>query len=591
MRDQTEPHTNVVLTKLGPGWLAVPFCDEDSKRKTSNLREAIGDVIRGFSLCTMMAPTTDNGGSDDYADDPSASSAALCIRLYHLDQQFSVVYTHQCFEKEWIPGYQPFQEYLSKDASQQQQRQHRSYQYHQLPNQRELCIHITLSPSCETCHIRAQVRDAPPRCEELCQPPKSKKPRLGDDSTEEGNDINNNNNDTEHKIERDVSSAVSTAVGNDGKRDNEKEKDCLVSTQYGRETVSQEEGIGGAAPATLQQRLSPEDICQTLVEKGTVPPMRVDSVDKVAVTYLKQPIGTVLQEYSRMDMDFVLTLASPGDDDGTVASYHESVQNLALFFIETADPVDITATDGGYWKVLYLFCRHGTDDNNNNNEYSLVGYMTLFHFHAPFKKPKPGVVLRICQALLLPPYQRMGHGKELLRAVHRYAAAADSVVVEINVEDPSTPAFKALRNRIDLELLEASLAERKPWLPARYSKSVVEDSFVTLTDADAVAAGAIGRIVPRQVHTAYELHKLRQLLRYQDENSSDDNDYGKKYRLMVKRRLVKVHREDLSGCPTKEAKQALLEEIYQQVYQSYLAVLGGRQTKKNVTKNKGACHQ
>ena len=36
--------------------------------------------------------------------------------------------------------------------------------------------------------------------------------------------------------------------------------------------------------------------------------------------------------------------------------------------------------------------------------------LALFHFHVPFHKPLPGIIVGIWQAVVLPPYQDQGNG-------------------------------------------------------------------------------------------------------------------------------------------------------------------------------------
>ncbi|CAE7489460.1 HAT1, partial [Symbiodinium microadriaticum] len=57
--------------------------------------------------------------------------------------------------------------------------------------------------------------------------------------------------------------------------------------------------------------------------------------------------------------------------------------------------------------------------------------------------------MRVCQALVLPPYQGRGLGRELLQQVYRLAADRE-FVVEVTVEDPA-PAFQCLRDAVDVE--------------------------------------------------------------------------------------------------------------------------------------------
>ena len=367
--------------------------------------------------------------------------------------------------------------------------------------------------------------------------------------------------------------------------------------------------------------------------------------------YLQSPIGTTIYQYdyynrdnrddNRDDKDeFILCLAN-GTDQG-VNEYHAQVQRLALWFIENADDVDLTSNQGGgAWKVLYLFRKHKLDldldldhrkedtstttsTNSStfmNTGYSLAGYVTLFCFFSPFKKPKAGIVLRICQALVLPPYQRMGHGKRMMRAVYRYAkgdydqvltsvggggggdtksasATGESCaagttssnglqeIVEVNVEDPA-PAFTYMRDAIDYEMFQDSNLHDHGMktLLAKYLQD--DDCFQPLTESDAASAAAIAKITKTQIQIAYEMYKLKRVAAMimkdtlkkigaglsEDDHSSIRQELEKKYRLMVKKRLNHLHKEEIGACPTKAEKQAKLTELFGESYARYKSIV------------------
>jgi histone acetyltransferase 1 len=274
-----------------------------------------------------------------------------------------------------------------------------------------------------------------------------------------------------------------------------------------------------------------------------------------------------------------------------VASYHRCVQRLATWFIETADDVNVANDRDGRWKILYLFRRH------EPVQFSLAGYITLYHFRSPFRKPRPGTVVRICQALILPPYQRMGHGHRMLNCVYDVAhgvcrfdappspprgsrspqrAPPTEPIVEVNVEDPA-PAFAALRNRVDMD--------RFGNLPRFAALCPVTDAsfFSGLDDAEASEASEQLKITPAQVHVVHELVKLRSLNTYRDKAALDDGGGGdggavpvgelsKRYRLMVKKRLNKLYRENLGG-RTKPEAQRVLGELFDECHDQYQRLL------------------
>ena len=455
-------------------------------------------------------------------DDPRQSSAALCISLNLLGETFGPEFTHQCFPGEWIRGYQPQQALLAGAK-------HSSHQRHDQAKH-TLQVDITLSPSCRQCEIKVQVQRKPREIVTRA----SKRPRLSTAPQQE----------TADTPSEEVYSSEEPLPSNNDEDDSD-----FTASEEDENSHPNEAGVTRARRMPIEQVM--EQCAKAL-------PAIVEEIPED--DYLTAPIGNVVKEYQRNSMNFVMSLADGSD----AAEYHDQVQKLALWFIETADSVNLASSEGGgYWKVLYIFRKHSKE------KYSLVGYMTVFHFRSPFKKPKSGIVARVCQVLILPPYQRMGHGKALLQQVYDMAHDSNNDIVEINVEDPAA-ACTALRNLLDYQLLKESLNSETPWLDSTYHSTTDvsdPDFFKPVSDADAVQAGALACITPRQVQIAHEIYKLSLLPKDCSE------EVHKNYRLMVKKRLAKVHREELGGCASKEEKQALLAKIFDETFQQYKSVL------------------
>jgi histone acetyltransferase 1 len=454
-------------------------------------------------------------------DDPKDSSAARCISLSHLDVSFGPEFTHQQFDGEWIRGYLPFRDALDSVNA------HASHANHQDLATHELKIRIVLAPSCERCTVTLDTR----RKQRVMSRQQQRLP------------------DRRQQKRVKLTAAAPTTPAHDGDDD-----DSDVETSDGEDRTS----ACTAISTRPQRRMSTDEIVQRL--QKALPPIVDTDCSK---DYLLEPVGTVLQQWTTLEgRTFLISLAEASQ----AASYHSKLQSLALWYIETADEVDVTSDEGGgYWKVLYLF------ESIACKKYALVGYMTLFHFYSPFKKPKSGIVVRICQALVLPPYQRMGLGKKLLCKVHelvRESASADREIVELTVEDPG-PGFTALRNRVDYELMLKSFdSSETSWLPDTFWKNVTpSDSifFEPLGDAEAITAAAIGRVTPKQIQIAYELYRLNAL--------TQDGSLMKRYRLMVKKRLLKAHREELGVATTKEARRELLGSLFDHVFATYTLIL------------------
>jgi hypothetical protein len=127
--------------------------------------------------------------------------------------------------------------------------------------------------------------------------------------------------------------------------------------------------------------------------------------------------------------------------------------------------------------VLYLTTKliHRYEKKSSDELPTIAGYVTCYpyHFHeitnrpiastnsafydTIFKSPLSATVptncrLRLSQFIILPPFQRGGHGGRLYDIICT-DARSDPHVKEISIEDPSA-AFEDLRDRRDLQFLE-----------------------------------------------------------------------------------------------------------------------------------------
>ena len=437
----------------------------------------------------------------------------------------------------------------------------------------ELAILVQLAPSCRLCRVDIQVR-RPTSSRKHCLQIRSsagstaKRARLW--STDEAECP------TSTSLEADPST-FDTSYNYD-RNGEENQGSNRTSTAEDNEQSK-----------TLHRRMPRDEILQRI--STSLPTVVTDKEEGVEDDYLTEPYGCVLKEYKASNGGtFCLTLANGSE----VADYHNQVQRLALFFIETADDVNVADESSGSWKVLYLFQKHVA---KTDKHYSLVGYMTLYHFTAPFRKPQPGVIVRVCQALILPPYQRAGHGQCMLRTLHEWADGAFDLllqgnnnnnlvardIVEINIEDPA-PGFTVIRNRVDYQrfLNAASQHNGNQWFGHNHQGTTnVDDGFFdVLKESELVTAAAKAKTTTLQMQIVYEIYKLHCLqchIKKKLKDSEEQRGVGatlqKRYRIMVKKRLQKLHREAVSACQSKPEMQALLTNLYEDTVRGYERIL------------------
>ena len=583
-------------------------------------------------------------------DEPQWSSASLCITLNHLGQSFRPDYTHQLIEGEYFRGHRPCESVLqaaiskfnsiksddkdnnTNDASRgsdngsdgkdngnlgevttissvSKSLLHKSHEYHDSATS-ELDIQVSISPSCQNCsvniirHHSTNDDDDDDEGQRTAKRPKVDKNNsksqqqvslsLSSDKTASADPNTTSSllvNDAEILLA--LSKALPPIISQNSNSNNNNNNNNNENISSNNDLGSSNEGL----LTTRNGKISEED-------------------------FLSEPIGEILDEYSFLTTttttttndkpptipnsthNFVLTIADGKSQ--RVSEYHSSIERLALFYIENADTVNVANTNGGYWKILYIWKKDDNDDNdgndkdsNNNNimndddknknknknkknKYSLVGYFTLFHFIALFHKPEPGLIIRICQALVLPPFQGQGHGKRLLEAVnnlahqHQEEKDDDNVIhhkiVQINVEDPA-PAFVALRNKVDWKLIFEHYEEWNWPSKGTISSSSNDDElslfFTALTEREASEMSTKAKITPKQIHIMNDLLKLQALRSF-----CDNNDKAERcFRLMIKRRLNREYCNELTGLPTKEDQKLMLGKLFDEELKQYERIL------------------
>ncbi len=631
----TPPPTSITTTLVGN-----TNDSDDDPEPSAGLTSASQCIV--FHLPKSSSGRGTLSSSD--VDEARARAPAKATTAYHT---FHPVYTHQCFEQEYIPGYQPLS--TSKERTppySAKERTHSSILRAQKHASSYLQMKILLHPLCTHCTIHIESFGIPQN-----QPQQQHKDAIDGNSNQEiPLPIS--------KKRKLCTSTTSTTLATTTVPKNDKDKKITPCTK--KLTVNEiVQSISMALPPisniAIQSNNERDNHHNPSISKSSLSSSFFTTTKPMGIPIdeynLQQPTSndtssTSSSTSSSPSTSYIVTFGSTSIHP-KMATYHNQVQPLALWYIENASNVDLSSDEGGgFWNVLYLYqkkkkneCQgeeeeeqHSTDnDDSDEYQYSFVGYVTLFGFYSPFRKPKSGIILRICQMLILPPYQRCGHGKQLYQIVYNYIYGKyvdilrsashghdesknhnndskdllpNEDIVEVNVEDPS-PAFEALRNRMDYEIFQKNYIdhchheslpshqqpqEKKEdmlFLPSSYYES---GTFLTIKDTDAIQAATKAKLSKTQIHIAYEIHKL-QSKKHFDSNHNDHHNNNnnhhttsatsnekqeeieKQYRLMVKRRLNHHHAEDIGACSTKEEKKEKLAALYGETIEKYHKIL------------------
>jgi len=257
-------------------------------------------------------------------------------------------------------------------------------------------------------------------------------------------------------------------------------------------------------------------------------------------------------------------------------AFHERLQSLFRWAIETADPID--AADDR-WRLFTMWRRCG-------DLMELVAACTVFRFQRWIPKEGPRPLLRVCQVVVLPPFRGQGHGSRLLQAIYDHAKAEGCL--DVTVEDPND-AFRLVRDLTDLRsCLQASLMR-----PA--------DMCSAPTPEQLAKARKVLPVTEDQLHRCFEVQQYQMLLdelarlRAAGATAHEEEAATKPFRLSLKKRINKANKEELDAmlslqavsadkdegatlpsaedAPSREqlvaARKARLEELYQEQISEY----------------------
>ncbi|KAI9804100.1 MAG: hypothetical protein M1825_001502 [Sarcosagium campestre] len=299
-----------------------------------------------------------------------------------------------------------------------------------------------------------------------------------------------------------------------------------------------------------------------------------------------KPPGDFLTSYKVKEREYEIWQGHL--DNLKVQQIFKRIQIFTPLFIEGGTFIDLNDPEWSLkrWTIYFLYEKLAVPPTPNASRYSFIGYSTVYRYflYAPltppstppesqqqppntpsdFALPLPLVPTtdlpcreRISQFVILPPFQRSGHGRALYSGlVNRFIA--DPTVHEITVEDPNE-AFDDLRDVCDLARLRKdhplftavrikipanNRIPRRGRLPT--AQLLPQKELAHLRHEAKIAPRQFSRLVEMQLLSLIPSAVRHQNRRYDriDPNNPDDVQYGA-WRLLVKQRVYKFNRDQL----------------------------------------------
>ncbi|PWZ02346.1 histone acetyltransferase type B catalytic subunit [Testicularia cyperi] len=288
-----------------------------------------------------------------------------------------------------------------------------------------------------------------------------------------------------------------------------------------------------------------------------------------------QPLGDKVHSYTRRNVDkgkgksgsrASAAVLSEDDPDARVfeiyrttwdtpgfREYHRRMQVFVLLFIEGASYIQ---EDEANWEFFTLYEKVKGSSNNTGkgtSTYHFMGYTTLYKFWCWPDSSR----IRLSQFVVLPPYQKSGHGGALYNTVYDEILKRPTVT-ELTVEEPSEE-FDRLRDGNDLRRL---LAPGGFVATAKSSNQLHAPVDAKWSEQQRLAK----KIAPRQWARLLEMVQLMNL----DANNAEQ---VRQYRLQVKRRIYRQNKDILVQLE-KDQQRAKLQETFEGVVEEYGDMVG-----------------
>lgn len=304
------------------------------------------------------------------------------------------------------------------------------------------------------------------------------------------------------------------------------------------------------------------------------------------------PPGELVKSYSRNNESYEIWATSLSDP--RMKELVGNIQIFICFFIEGGQYLDLDDVDWTLdrWRIYLVYKKGPPSAAPQASPYSFVGYATTYRFYrflAPRSKPQqveqlepfpPAQALsakslssrlRISQFLILPNYQRGGHGSALYQTIYD-EIMTDDTILELTVEDPSEE-FDKLRDVNDFKILRPEFekagiklntdqfakAERGRIKKVPTAKLLPLDKLKDIRKQHKIAARQFARLTELFL-LANIAFSHRQLgggsltaLKIKGARASDVNDRSYYWwRVLLKQRILRKNKDVLIQLPAEE---------------------------------------
>lgn len=276
------------------------------------------------------------------------------------------------------------------------------------------------------------------------------------------------------------------------------------------------------------------------------------------------PPGERVAEYTRGAVKFGAYAWCPA----VAPAYHTSLGSLGVWSIENKSAVDFSDEK---WSQVSVY-----EESDDGRAVSTVGFVLLYRFSNPMRSHRPDT-LRLAQLVIVPRYQRAGHGESLLEIVYA-RTCADEAVLELGVEDPCE-GMSRLRDAVDIkrawrQQVFGALPGWEMWIPTQNVDDIEAVTLALAVNAPSsvlAAARATLRCTRGQAQRAF-LALLLVRLRLTGSGACGDDAISRAYRLLCKRITLESD-ADIKAIDDAVRRKEVLEDRFQEMMAVFIGAL------------------
>lgn len=249
---------------------------------------------------------------------------------------------------------------------------------------------------------------------------------------------------------------------------------------------------------------------------------------------------SIESDASQPESDFLVQFCQPYcmEQKDSFHQFYKRLQSLIFLFIDAANEIDL---DDDCWDIFITFMKV-----RGSVAHTPIAFCTTCKYYAYESLVRP----RVSQILVLPPYQRTGHGMQLLDCIYTYYDRRD--VKDITVEAPNED-YIILRDLV----VAKRCSKLSTFNEASFTRQVMEDGQKCVKGSK------------ESIRRAYCLLKMVKALKVLSSHPERASDQLKSLKSEIRQMLYKKYTDDRTFPREVKLQEDALNLAVEETYKTF----------------------